>query len=589
MRSTILSAAVAVVLAVVAAPSATAATQAVAFDHRIVACDAPTDGSSPMREACDYDPTAGAVGAQATGAGAFAVAGGNASGIYSYAVRSGIAMGDYSMAIGGMSAGRSSISLGALAQAEGDFSLAAMSGIAGAGAIAIGNDAVAADRSGVALVDGQATGTAAIAIGGIASGDHSVVVGGVTRYGGGSGGWIGEASGDGSVVLGAGVASGDDSVAVANGRALGNQSLALGFGSQASTDYSVALGSRSIATRANAISLGDDGRTGNAPFQRQLTNLAAGTDPFDAVNLSQLNNSGAAIAAWLGGGAMFGAGGFSLTPTYVIQGGSYSDVGAAFAAVDASLTDLQGQVAGGGLMGPTGPQGPQGEAGPQGPQGPQGEAGAAGPQGEAGPQGPQGEAGPQGPQGEDGPQGPQGEAGAAGPQEPSTGGSSSGDAFAVHYDSDDHEVATLQGDRGTQIRNVAAGTEASDAVNVEQMQDALDAAKTYTAANMRRGIEEVRDWATSYVAEQATLTLRAANAYADRRVNQAVALGAAQTSMASNFHGPNSVAIGTGMSGGYARAAIGFRHIDESGMSVSLHAAFGGTDSAGGFGVGYSW
>jgi hypothetical protein len=43
------------------------------------------------------------------------------------------------------------------------------------------------------------------------------------------------------------------------------------------------------------------------------------------------------------------------------------------------------------------------------------------------------------------------------------------------------------------------------------------------------------------------------------------------------------------MSGGYARAAIGFRHIDESGMSVSLHAAFGGTDSAGGFGVGYSW
>jgi autotransporter adhesin len=150
-------------------------------------------------------------------------------------------------------------------------------------------------------------------------------------------------------------------------------------------------------------------------------------------------------------------------------------------------------------------------------------------------------------------------------------------------------VATLQGDRGTQIRNVAAGTEASDAVNVEQMQDALDAAKTYTAANMRRGIEEVRDWATSYVAEQATLTLRAANAYADRRVNQAVALGAAQTSMASNFHGPNSVAIGTGMSGGYARAAIGFRHIDESGMSVSLHAAFGGTDSAGGFGVGYSW
>jgi hypothetical protein len=126
-------------------------------------------------------------------------------------------------------------------------------------------------------------------------------------------------------------------------------------------------------------------------------------------------------------------------------------------------------------------------------------------------------------------------------------------------------------------------------VNVEQLQDALRTANSYTEANTRRSIDEVRSWATSYVDQRTADTLRVAHAYTDRRVDQAIALGAAQTSMAANFRGPSSVAVGFGMSGGHASAAIGFRHVADDGMSVSIHSAFGGRDASGGVGVGYSW
>ena len=50
------------------------------------------------------------------------------------------------------------------------------------------------------------------------------------------------------------------------------------------------------------------------------------------------------LLAALGAGAGF-TGGVLTAPSYVIQGGNYRDVGAAFAAVDARLT-LLGQQAG---------------------------------------------------------------------------------------------------------------------------------------------------------------------------------------------------------------------------------------------------
>ena len=68
--------------------------------------------------------------------------------------------------------------------------------------------------------------------------------------------------------------------AVASGAA----STALGQGATATAANSVALGENSVANRANAVSVGSAGN------ERQVTNVAAGTQSTDAVNVAQLDN-----------------------------------------------------------------------------------------------------------------------------------------------------------------------------------------------------------------------------------------------------------------------------------------------------------
>lgn len=82
------------------------------------------------------------------------------------------------------------------------------------------------------------------------------------------------------------VATGENSAAGGAGAvALGNNSTALGNQSQAIAENSVALGSKSISDRENTVSVG------NATQQRQITNVAAGTQAHDAVNVEQLGAS----------------------------------------------------------------------------------------------------------------------------------------------------------------------------------------------------------------------------------------------------------------------------------------------------------
>jgi autotransporter adhesin len=67
--------------------------------------------------------------------------------------------------------------------------------------------------------------------------------------------------------------------------ASGTNATALGANSTASAANSVALGQGSVADRPNTVSVG------SAQLQRQITNVAAGTQPTDAVNLQQLDLS----------------------------------------------------------------------------------------------------------------------------------------------------------------------------------------------------------------------------------------------------------------------------------------------------------
>jgi len=199
------------------------------------------------------------------------------------------------------------------------------------------------------------------------------------------------------------------SIAIGQGATVGaeaNGSIALGAGASATTANSVALGQNSEtnanltdpaynpgfgvlagATASGEVSVGSDTE------QRRITNLAAGSAPTDAVNVSQLEaaaewsirydtlakdvatlegatgtlitnlSDGAinatstdaingsqlfgvsqSIANHLGGTATVNADGTVTGPTYVIQGSNQTTVFDAFAAVDSELTDISTQI-----------------------------------------------------------------------------------------------------------------------------------------------------------------------------------------------------------------------------------------------------
>jgi len=135
----------------------------------------------------------------------------------------------------------------------------------GEGSTIVGEGADASGKNGSAIGNGA-----------VASGDNSSAIGQGSV-----------ASGDNSSAIGQGsVASGSNSSAIGQGSvASGNNSSAVGQGSVASGNNAVALGTGSVADRDNAVSVGSAGN------ERQITNVAAGTAPTDAVNLQQMNNA----------------------------------------------------------------------------------------------------------------------------------------------------------------------------------------------------------------------------------------------------------------------------------------------------------
>ncbi|MEO6917477.1 MAG: YadA-like family protein, partial [Collimonas sp.] len=108
--------------------------------------------------------------------------------------------------------------------------------------------------------------------------------------GGGNGGAVTNPD-NGNVQIGKDAqATGKGSVAVGNGAvASGDQSTAIGDNTNASGNNSVALGNGSVADRDNSVSIGSAGN------ERQLTNVADGTQATDAVNLRQLDGAVAGL------------------------------------------------------------------------------------------------------------------------------------------------------------------------------------------------------------------------------------------------------------------------------------------------------
>ncbi|WP_436226854.1 YadA family autotransporter adhesin, partial [Caballeronia sp. LjRoot29] len=138
----------------------------------------------------------------------------------------------------------------------------------------------------------SATGTKAVAVGAqaVATGAGSIAMGSGAQATADNAMALGQnavASGTGSVAMGNGAqASAESTTAVGqNSVASGAGGVALGNGAQATANNTVALGQNSVADRANTVSVGAAGS------ERQITNVAAGTQGTDAVNVNQLNQS----------------------------------------------------------------------------------------------------------------------------------------------------------------------------------------------------------------------------------------------------------------------------------------------------------
>ncbi|RQV74603.1 ESPR-type extended signal peptide-containing protein [Burkholderia anthina] len=117
-------------------------------------------------------------------------------------------------------------------------------------------------------------GSLVVGDGSVASGENSTAVGQGAVASGNNGSAVGHGS----------AASGSNSSAIGQGSvASGSDSTAIGQGSKATGNGSVAIGAGSVADRDNSVSVGSAGH------ERQITNVADGTAPTDAVNVRQLD------------------------------------------------------------------------------------------------------------------------------------------------------------------------------------------------------------------------------------------------------------------------------------------------------------
>ena len=214
----------------------------------------------------------------------------------------------------------------------------------------------------------------------------------------------------------------------------------LGYNANATVEYGVALGAGSVASIDNkqpgydvltkaasnlddktwkpswaAVSVGDDEHT------RQITNLAAGFNDTDAVNVAQLKNV-MNMPVHIYSGGTINTTGTSITNNMTISN-LQLDFGDGLKAqevgndgdkrvlVTLDKDALKNDPAFKGPKGDTGAQGPKGDKGDAGVQGPKGDKGDAGAQGPKGDKGDTGAQGPKGDKGDTGAQGPAGKDG----------------------------------------------------------------------------------------------------------------------------------------------------------------------------------
>ena len=134
-----------------------------------------------------------------------------------------------------------------------------------------------------------------------------------------------------------------------------------------------------------------------------------------------------------------------------------------------------------------------------------------------------------------------------------------------------------------QITNVAAATQGTDAVNLNQMNSAdaavLVAANTYTNSQIAAVVINVAGFQDQIDG-------------LDKRVDQVGAMSAAMAHMTASAAGNNNdnrLAIGFGNYGGQTAFDMGFQRTVSDSVTISFGAAFDGDETATGAGASFGW
>ena len=151
----------------------------------------------------------------------------------------------------------------------------------------------------------------------------------------------------------------------------------------------------------------------------------------------------------------------------------------------------------------------------------------------------------------------------------------------------DNTVSVGSTDNERQITYVADATEATDAVNLRQMQSAnsetLSASKSYTDTQISHLESSFNDF--SYQTDRRFKEV-------DKQFDRQGAMSAAMMNMAtstSGLKGRNRVGVGAGFQGSEKAVAVGYQRMINENTSLSLGGAFTDDESSGGAGVGFSW
>ncbi|MFM0729827.1 YadA-like family protein [Paraburkholderia sediminicola] len=199
------------------------------------------------------------------------------------------------------------VGVGATALGDGSLAVGASSAAALNNATAVGSGAGALAASSTVVGAGATTNSFA---------DNGVAIG-----------YLAKVQNANALAIGTNVqTNAEDSIAAGSNAFIATEAtraIALGSGSTATAADSVALGAASSAVRANVVSVG------NGTLQRQIVNVAAGTQIHDAVNIAQLKGA----LAGIGGGADVADDGQITKPAFSIGGTTYSDVGSALSAL----------------------------------------------------------------------------------------------------------------------------------------------------------------------------------------------------------------------------------------------------------------